>query len=141
MESLVLRPRLDEVIRYSRKVDFRQDTGSVSEKPCPAGMTAELRGILRLSDSDYLMRKCSGAPTFATQAVLASRSSAFAALAIPCETAFSTATSVRPFFTAFLTAFLPSSQPSFLPYHLPFRSTSVDGLSRNGELYKLTTST
>src|SRR3984885_834502 len=49
------------------------------------------------------------------QALLASSSSAFAAalpigflgaaLAIPCETAFSTATSVKPFFTAFLTAF------------------------------------
>jgi hypothetical protein len=48
-----------------------------------------------------------------TQAVLAARKSAFALaadfflvpLAMPCETAFSTAPSVTPFFTAFRTAF------------------------------------
>jgi hypothetical protein len=59
-------------------------------------------------------------------AVLASRSSALAAalprsflgipFAIPSETAFSTATSVRRLLITFLTAFRPSSRPSSSPY-------------------------
>src|ERR1700733_9468707 len=72
-----------------------------------------------------------------SQAVLASCASAFtaalptgflgAALAMPCETAFSTAFSVKPFFTAFLTAF-----STFLAaFFFALLSAIVKTLSRN----------